>query len=100
MLNAIGAVHLRNGFWVGKNGYEYNLLIWASAVALAATGGGRFSLDAALGWADNLSGLWWGVGVAAGSAVVSLVTLTLGRRPSSPPVEAEAEADPAVPHAA
>jgi putative oxidoreductase len=93
MLNAIGTAHIQNGFWAGKGGYEYNLLIWSAAVALAATGGARFSLDAAFGWADNLSGLWWGVGVAAGSAAISLVTLTLGRRPSSPPVEATPEGE-------
>jgi putative oxidoreductase len=84
MVNAIVTVHFTNGFWSGKGGYEFNLLIWAAAVALAATGGARYSLDNAFGWADNLSGTWWGVGAAVGSAVVSLVTLVLGRRGASP----------------
>jgi putative oxidoreductase len=79
MLNAIGTVHWRNGFWNSKGGYEYNLVIWAGAIAVAATGGGRFSLDSAFGWADNLSGLWWGVGVLVASVLISAATLTVGR---------------------
>src|SRR4051812_6704388 len=69
MLTAIATVHFRNGFWNGGGGFEFNLLIWAAAVALAFTGGARFSLDRALGWADNLSGLWWGLGVGGASVV-------------------------------
>jgi putative oxidoreductase len=70
MLNAIGTVHLRNGFFVTSGGYEYNLVAWAAAVAL--------------GLAGSMSGLWWGVGVALGGALVSLLLLTAGRRPASP----------------
>jgi hypothetical protein len=51
----------------------------ASAVAVAATGAGRFSVDRLLGWDDNSSGLWWGVGVLAAAAGVPLVTLTAFR---------------------
>src|SRR5438477_12923902 len=36
MLNAIGTVHIRNGFWNSAGGIEVPLLVWASAVALAA----------------------------------------------------------------
>ena len=70
MVVAIGSVHWRNGFFNGKQGYEFNLVLIGASVALAATGPGRFSLDRAFGWDDNLSGLWWGVGVA----VVALAT--------------------------
>jgi putative oxidoreductase len=84
MLNAAGAAHVRNGFWSTNGGFEYNLLIWTGAVALAATGGGRFSIDAALGLAGTLGGLWWGVGVAAASVLLASVTLTAGRRPARP----------------
>jgi putative oxidoreductase len=84
MLNAIGSVHWRNGFWNSKGGYEFNLALWAAAVAIAAIGAGRFSLDALVGWADNISGLWWGVGVAGLSLFVSAITLTLGRRVDEP----------------
>ena len=84
MFVAIALTHWRNGFWNGAGGYEFNVLIVASATALAAIGGGRFSLDDALGWADNLSGLWWGVGVLAVGALAALFMLTLGRRPEEP----------------
>jgi putative oxidoreductase len=74
MLNAIWAVHLKSGFWNANGGYEMNLLILATAVAVAATGAGRFSLDSWIGWAGNVSGLWWGVGVLAAALVASAVT--------------------------
>ena len=82
MLNAIGTVHWRNGFFNSAGGYEFNLLVLAAAAAIAATGAARFSLDNLIGWADNISGLLWGIGVIAVSALVSAVTLTLGRRSS------------------
>jgi putative oxidoreductase len=67
MVVAVGTVHWRNGFWSTAGGFEYNLLIWAAAIAVAASGPGRFSVDAALGWVDNLSGVWWGAGVLVAS---------------------------------
>jgi putative oxidoreductase len=85
MLNAIGAVHWPNGFWNTRGGYEFNLLVVAAAVAVAATGAARFSLDNLIGWADNISGLWWGIGVIAISVLVSAVTLTIGRHSSTEP---------------
>jgi putative oxidoreductase len=84
MLNAIATVHWRNGFWTNKGGYEFNLLILASAVALAATGPGRFSLDRLIGWDGDLSGLWWGVGVFVAAALVSTATLALGHHAPQP----------------
>jgi putative oxidoreductase len=86
MVVAIGSVHWKNGFWAGNGGYEYNLLIWTVAAAVAATGPGRFSIDSALGWADNLSGVWWGVGVLAGSLAGGL--LVLATREIQPDAEA------------
>jgi putative oxidoreductase len=80
MLNAVYLVHRPNGFFNSNGGYEFNLLITATAVALAATGPGRFSIDHALGWDDNLSGFWWGVGVAGAALVAAFLTLTVGRR--------------------
>src|ERR671929_523103 len=80
MLNAIALVHFKNGFWAGKGGYEFNLVLLTVSVAVAATGPGRFSIDHALRWDDNLSGLWWGVGVAGAAVLLSLATLGLGRR--------------------
>jgi putative oxidoreductase len=80
MLNAVYLIHWSKGFWNMNGGYEFNLLIAAAAVALAAIGPGRFSLDRAIGWDDNISGLWWGLGVAGVAAIVALLTLTAGRR--------------------
>jgi putative oxidoreductase len=80
MLNAIFAVHWRNGFFNGDGGVEFPLALGAVAVAVAATGPGRFSIDNAIGWADNISGLWWGVGVAGAAAAITIATLTIFRR--------------------
>ena len=45
MLVAVATVHLSRGFWAGKGGYEFNLLILASVAALALTGPGVYSID-------------------------------------------------------
>ena len=80
MVVAVATVHFRNGFWAGSGGYEYNLLIWTVAVAVAASGPGRFSIDHALGWVDNISGVWWGVGVLVVSLLGGLMVLALRER--------------------
>ncbi len=45
MLVAAWTVHRHNGFFIVKEGWEYNLVLAASAVAIAATGAGKYSLD-------------------------------------------------------
>ena len=79
LLNAIFVVHLKNGFFNGDGGIEFPLALASVAVALAATGPGRFSIDRLLGWDDNISGLWWGVGVAGVALAISAVTVTVVR---------------------
>ncbi|HEX5450132.1 MAG TPA: DoxX family protein [Gaiellaceae bacterium] len=76
MLVAIITVHWKNGFFNGNGGFELPLLIATVAVSVAATGPGRFSVDRAIGWDDNLSGLWWGVGVAAVAAATATFVVT------------------------
>ena len=76
MVVAVGSVHWKNGFFVGKGGFEYNLTLWTVAIAVAAIGPGRFSLDRALGIDDNLSGVWWGVAVLAASLAGGLLVLS------------------------
>lgn len=49
MVVAIALVHWPRGFWVSKGGYEFNLSILAACAAIALTGSGSYSLDAALG---------------------------------------------------
>jgi putative oxidoreductase len=76
MLNAIGSVTFKRSFLLGS---ELELTYLVIAVSVAAIGPGRFSIDHAIGWDDDITGVWWGVGVLAAAALVSLLTLTLGR---------------------
>ena len=87
MLIAIVTVHIKNGFWAGDSGFEFNLLIWAAAVAVAGSSPGRFSVDHALEWDGSLSGWRWTVGVAVASVLLATLILVFGRKP--------AEAEPA-----
>ena len=84
MLNAIGTVHWKKGYFNSAGGYEYNLLIIATVVAVTATGPGRFSLDHVFGWAGRISGPWWALGILVLAPMITLVTLTLGRGGQSP----------------
>ncbi len=82
MLNAIASVTFKKGFMLGS---ELELAYLTIAVSLAATGPGRFSIDRAIGWDDNISGVWWGVAALGAALVASFLTLTLGRtRPVTP----------------
>jgi putative oxidoreductase len=85
MLNAIATVHWRKGFFNSAGGFEYNLLIIATGVAVTAAGPGGFSLDHAFGWAGNISGPWWALAIVVLAPMIALVTLTLGRRSHAPP---------------
>jgi putative oxidoreductase len=94
MVVAVGSVHLKKGFWLSNGGYEYNLVLWSVAVSVAATGPGRFSIDRALGWDDNLSGVWWGVGVLVCSVLgAALVLATRKARPEPQATEQPPTAD-------
>ena len=79
MLNAISTVHWKKGFFNSAGGYEFNLAIIATAVAITAIGAGRYSLDGALGRAGTISGPWWALGVIGLAAVAAVLTLTIGR---------------------
>jgi putative oxidoreductase len=76
MLNAIATVVFPKGF-IG--GYEFELTLLTVAVALAATGPGEISLDDAIGWADNITGIAWASLVLGSAIVTSLITTTIGR---------------------
>jgi putative oxidoreductase len=80
MLTAIVTVHWTNGFFNGNGGLEFPLTVATVAVAVAAIGPGRFSLDNAFGWADNISGVWWGVGVAAAASAITALTMAVFRQ--------------------
>jgi putative oxidoreductase len=57
MLTAIKRVHLQNGPWVTKGGYEYPLVTILFVLGLIETGPGKASLDAILG--RERSGAGW-----------------------------------------
>jgi putative oxidoreductase len=80
MLVAAVSAHLKNGLWAQNGGYEMALLYGAVAVALAFTGFGAWSADAALG----LSGLWTPAfaGTALAAGVAGGAANLLARRPA------------------
>jgi putative oxidoreductase len=81
MVVAIGSIHWRKGFWNTGQGYEFNLSLLTVAVAVAAMGPGRYSVDRAIGWDDNLSSPIWGLGVLTFAVVGGLFMLTVMRAP-------------------
>jgi putative oxidoreductase len=82
MLTAIRKVHARNGVWVTKQGYEYNLVLIAIVFALSDVGPGRWSLDEALG--TRRAGPRWALGQLLAGALGSAAAIELGRRFSEP----------------
>jgi putative oxidoreductase len=81
MLVAAWTVHRHNGFFIVKEGWEYNLVLAAAAVALAATGAGKYSLDYALfhgtsvyhwlhGWCGLLIAVVLGLGGGIGQLAI------------------------------
>src|ERR671930_190654 len=80
MLNAIVVVHWSKGFFNGNGGLEFPLQLATIAIAVTAIGPGRFSLDRAIGWDDNITGIWWAVGVVGVAAAISLLTIATTKR--------------------
>ena len=81
----IGLVHLPGGFWNGNGGIEFALSLAAGAVALAGTGPGSASLDAALGasYSEGARMLLIAVGVLG--ALVALAIPRVAPAKSPPP---------------
>ncbi|MFG2056182.1 DoxX family protein [Micromonospora sp. NPDC048930] len=50
LANAARIVHRPHGLWNTDGGYEYPLVLMGSALAVAVTGPGRFSIDHLAGW--------------------------------------------------
>ena len=76
VLDKVVTVVFPKGF---LGGYEFEFMLVAVVVALAATGPGRLSLDHAIGWEDNITGIAWASLVLGSAIVISIVTTTLGR---------------------
>ena len=89
---AVLSVHLRNGFFVTNNGYEYNLVLAAAVFALAGIGAGEWSLDGAL--AVDLAGTGWALGALGAGILGGLGAVLSGRLAS------ERKAGHGQPHAA
>jgi putative oxidoreductase len=82
MLVAGMTVHIHNGFFVTKNGWEMPMLYAMGAVLLAFAGFGEYSLDHFLGldWYASARLSW--VAIAA-AVIVALINVML-RRPPKP----------------
>lgn len=94
MVTAVRKVHLANGPWVTKGGWEYNAVLIAALLALAEDGPGDVSIDAKLGLDDT--GPLWALGALALGALASTATIELGRRsPASAPAADPASLDTA-----
>jgi putative oxidoreductase len=73
MLTAAWTVHRLNGFFIVKEGWEYNLVLAVTAIAIAGLGAGKFSLDYALFFDTALWDYVHGWGGLAVAVVVGLV---------------------------
>jgi putative oxidoreductase len=87
MLTAIRTVHLKNGLWSSNGGYEFNLALIATLLAIVDGGPGSPSLDGALGIEDT--GPRWALAALVGGAVGSTLVIEAGRRMAARAVEAE-----------
>lgn len=58
---------------------ELNLAVIAAAVAVTMTGPLRLSLDAAIGWDEEITGIGWAMGMLALAIGAAFVATTLGR---------------------
>lgn len=87
MVTAIRTVHLRNGVWNGNGGYEFNAVLIAAAIAIAADGPGPISVDALLGrarWGAAAGLLALAAGVAGSFAVTELAKRQQPETPAAP----------------
>jgi putative oxidoreductase len=78
MLTAIRTVHLRNGLWNTKGGYEFNLALIAAILAIVDGGPGKLSVDGVLGLDDTGPG--WAPAALAAGALGSTIAIEAGHR--------------------
>ena len=77
MAVAARSVHVPNGFFITKEGWEYVAALSVSSVAIAALGGGRYSVDHVLGLDQRLNGhraAAVALGLGLGGAAAQLAT--------------------------
>ena len=76
MLVAAWTVHRPNGFFIVKEGWEYNLVLAVSAVAVATLGAGKLSLDWLIfgkNWMDGWNGLLISAALGLAGAIGQLL---------------------------
>ncbi|CAM4428774.1 Putative oxidoreductase MhqP [Mycobacterium basiliense] len=76
MVVAAWTVHRPNGFFIVKEGWEYNLVLAVSAIAVATVGAGKLSLDWLIfgrNWLDGWAGLLVAVALGLAGAVGQLL---------------------------
>jgi putative oxidoreductase len=76
MIVAAWTVHRHNGFFIVKEGWEYNLVLALSAVAVATLGAGKLSLDHLVfgkNWFDGWCGLAISLGLGIAGAIGQLL---------------------------
>jgi putative oxidoreductase len=77
MIVAAWTVHRHNGFFIVKEGWEYNLVLALSAVAVATVGPGQLSLDRVVFgeklWCTGWCGLAISLGLGLAGAIGQLL---------------------------
>jgi putative oxidoreductase len=102
MTVAAATAHRGNGFFVSSGGWEYNLVLIATATAIACTGPGTISVDHALG--IDMAGVIWGaIALAIGLAGAGVQLAMRQPQPATvdvrddttsvPPMETETETE-------
>lgn len=76
MAVAAYTVHIENGFFILDEGWEYVFVLAVVAVTIAMIGPGDWSVDHALGIADDLDG-YVGLAISAGGGLVAAAGLLL-----------------------
>jgi putative oxidoreductase len=74
------SVHLKQGFFLSKGGYEYTLALGLAGLSVAFTGPGRVSIDAVAGL--DLGGMGWGLLALVAGLVAGGIQLALRQRPA------------------
>jgi putative oxidoreductase len=86
MLTAIHRVHLSNGPWATKGGYEYNLVLILSLLVLVEEGPGPLSVDALKGQ-ERKGDLWAFASLAAAGAGSAAAHFASAALAPAPPAE-------------
>src|SRR3954468_18114366 len=92
MVTAIRKVHAPKGPWVSEGGYEYNAVLIAAMVALAESGPGKPSVDAAL--FPRMKGAGWALMALAAGAAGSYLATEYFNEPAPPAPETVTEDEP------